>query len=195
VVFAGSFCARHATTIPPEAIPRAAASKLKRIARDALASPGELLSRSPAGWFGAFCRLMTTAHHLELMLLPHRYAIFRLAPNEESALDLLKFGDRAAFVSITRTHEELSGVCEESSLPVDVTAQRGRRLLRAEGPLDFALTGILASLTGPLAEAGVSILSISTYNTDYLLLAEHDLELAIAALERAGHTVHRSQSE
>jgi len=106
-----------------------------------------------------------------------------------------KLADGAGFVSLTHTHEELSGVCEESTLPVNVTAQRGRRLFRVKGPLEFSLTGILASLTGPLAEAGVSIFSISTYDTDYLLLAEHDLELAIAALERAGHTVHRSQGE
>jgi len=67
--------------------------------------------------------------------------------------------------------------------------------LGVKGPLDFALTGILASLTGPLAEAGVSIFSVSTYDTDYLLVAEHDLERGIAALERAGHTVRRSQTE
>jgi hypothetical protein len=138
---------------------------------------------------------MTTAHQLELTLLPHRYAIFRLPPHEEPSLDLLKLCDRAAFVSITRTHEELSGVCQESSLAAGVTAQRGRRLLRVKGPLEFALTGILASLAGPLAEVGVSIFSISTYDTDYLLLAEHDLERGIAALERAGHTVQRSQTE
>jgi len=138
---------------------------------------------------------MTIARQLELTLLPHRYAIFRLPAHEEPSLDWLKFGDGAAFVSISRTPDELSGVCEESRLPANVTAQRGRRLLRVKGPLDFALTGILASLTGPLAEIAVSIFSISTYDTDYLLLAEHDLERGIAVLERAGHTVHRNQTE
>jgi hypothetical protein len=180
----------------PEVFPRAAASNRKRIVRDGLESQSrELQMRPPAGWFGAFSRLMTTAHQLELTLLPHRYAIFRLPPHEEPSLHLLQLGDRAAFLSITRTPEELSGVCQESSLPGNVKAQRGRRLLRVKGPLDFALTGILASLTGPLAEVGISIFSISTYDTDYLLLAEHDLERGIAALERAGHTVHRSQTE
>jgi len=61
-------------------------------------------------------------------------------------------------------------------------------------PLDFSLSGILASLTAPLAEAGVSIFAISTYDTDYLLLAEKDLDSAITALEDAGHTVYRSQT-
>lgn len=138
---------------------------------------------------------MAASHHLELTLLPHRYAVFQLLPGNQSEADWAKLGAAAAFVSVTRTHDEISGVCEESRLPANATAQRGRRLLRVKGPLDFSLTGILASLTGPLAEAGISIFAISTYNTDYLLLAEHGLDLAIAALERAGHTVHRSQTE
>ena len=148
-----------------------------------------------AGWFGACSRSMTASHNLEVTLLPHRYAIFRLPPGQYDALDCPGFRDDMAFLSITRTREEISGVCEESSMPAGVTAQRGRRLLRVQGPLDFSLTGILASLTSPLAKAGVSIFAISTYDTDYLLLAEQDLDLAIAALQRAGHTVHRSTSE
>jgi uncharacterized protein len=138
---------------------------------------------------------MTVSHHVELTLLPHRYAIFRLPPHEKAVLDWLKLSDDAAFVSVTRTHDELSGVCEESRLPADITAQRGRRLFRVKGPLDSSLTGILVSLTGSLAEAGVSVFAISTYDTDYLLLAEHDLDLGTTALERAGHTVHRSKTE
>ena len=138
---------------------------------------------------------MTSTHHLELMLLPHRYAIFRLPPHERPSFVWPKLADGAGLVSVTHTDEELSGVCDEGSLPANITAQRGGRLLRVKGPLEFSLTGILASLTGPLAEAGVSIFSISTYNTDYLLLAQQDLDLGIAALERAGHTVHRSKSE
>ncbi len=138
---------------------------------------------------------MTVPHHLELTLLPHCYAIFRLPPHEKPSFVLPKLGDGTAFVSITYTHDEISGVCEEASLPANVAAQRGRRLFRVKGPLDFSLTGILASLAGPLAEASVSIFVISTYDTDYLLVAEHDLDLAIAALGRAGHTVHRSKTE
>jgi hypothetical protein len=138
---------------------------------------------------------MSAAHHLELMLLPQRYAIFRLPPHEKPTVVWPQVAEGGAFVSITHTNEELSGVCEESSLPANISAQRGRRLLRVKGPLEFSLTGILASLTGPLADAGVSIFSISTYDTDYLLLAEQDLELGIAALERAGHSIHRSQTE
>jgi uncharacterized protein len=138
---------------------------------------------------------MSVAHHLELTLLPQRYVIFRLPPHEQASFVWPKPGAGAGFVSVTHTRDEISGVCEEASLPAGVAAQRGRRLLQVKGPLDFSLTGILASLTSPLAEAGVSIFAISTYDTDYLLLAEQDLDLAIAALERAGHTVDGSKTE
>ncbi len=99
---------------------------------------------------------------------------------------------RGGFFSIMRTPDELSGVCEEQSVPADVPAERGRRLMRVVGPLDFSLTGVLASLAVPLAEAQVSIFVISTYNTDYLLVSESDTEKAISALEQAGHSIHRS---
>ena len=61
--------------------------------------------------------------------------------------------------------------------------------MKVEGPLDLSLTGVMASLAGPLAEAGISIFAISTYDTDYLLVKAPDLDEAMAALRQAGHTV------
>ena len=93
------------------------------------------------------------------------------------------------FHAIVRTAEELSIVCAEQAVPPGVICQRGWRGLKVAGPLDFALTGVLASLAGPLAEAAVSIFAISTYDTDYLLIREVQLDTAIDALRRAGHAV------
>jgi hypothetical protein len=59
------------------------------------------------------------------------------------------------------------------------------------GPLDFSLTGILVSVARPLAEAGVSIFAISTYETDYVLVKEQSVESAIRTLSTAGHIVKR----
>jgi hypothetical protein len=70
-----------------------------------------------------------------------------------------------------------------------VKAEKDWRCLQVVGPLDFALTGILASLLIPLAEAGVSMFAISTFDTDYLLIKETTLEVAITALRNAGHYV------
>jgi hypothetical protein len=83
-------------------------------------------------------------------------------------------------------------VCEESLVAAGARAERGRSLLRVDGTLDFSLTGVLAALAAPLAQAKISIFALSTYDTDYLLLAQNDLDRAIAALERAGHSVKRS---
>jgi hypothetical protein len=57
------------------------------------------------------------------------------------------------------------------------------------GPLDFALTGVAAALTAPLAAAEVSVLPVATFDTDYLFVREAALDRATAALRAAGHEV------
>jgi hypothetical protein len=93
------------------------------------------------------------------------------------------------FFSITKTADELSIVCAEESVPSEVRCERGWRSLKVEGPLDFSLTGVMLSLAAPLARAGVSFFAISTYDTDYLLVKEGDLERAVLALSDSGHLV------
>lgn len=94
-----------------------------------------------------------------------------------------------AFLCLTRTPEETSVVCEERLVPSEVQAERGFRALRVAGSLPFHLTGVLASLAAPLADAGIPIFVVSTYETDYILLRQGDLDSAVAALRRAGHSV------
>jgi hypothetical protein len=86
------------------------------------------------------------------------------------------------FVSITRTPDELSIVCPEEAVPPDTTVEEGFRALVVPGPIPFSETGVLASLAAPLAAAGISIFALSTYDTDYVLVREADLEAALAAL-------------
>jgi hypothetical protein len=95
----------------------------------------------------------------------------------------------AGFVSITRTADELSVVCVSGSVPPSVRAEHGFRILMIDGPLDFSLTGILSAVAGPLAEAGISIFAVSTYDTDYVLLKAKALTQAVAVLQAAGHFV------
>jgi hypothetical protein len=92
-------------------------------------------------------------------------------------------------VSLTRTTEELSVVCAEEAVPPDVGRVGGWRALMFVGPLDFALTGILAALAGPLAAAGIALFALSTYDTDYLLVPGTALAEAITVLRQAGMTV------
>src|SRR5262249_4398871 len=122
---------------------------------------------------------------LTIAVLDETFAISRL----DARAGLPPWALGGSFVSITYTVEELSIVCVESSVPEDVRCVRGWRCLKVAGPLDFSLTGVLASLADPLASASISLFSISTFDTDYLMIREVDLEHAIAALVHAGHVV------
>ena len=89
--------------------------------------------------------------------------------------------------SITRTVEELSILCPAASVPREVKSERGWTCLKLEGPFPFTLTGVLASFLSPLAAARISIIAISTFDTDYVLVKEEALDSAIQALQDAGH--------
>ena len=87
------------------------------------------------------------------------------------------------------TSEETSIVCEEGRVPDGVQADTGWRAFKVAGPLDFSLTGILLAMAVPLAEAGVGIFAVSTYDTDYVLVKQGSLDAAVSALRSAGHVV------
>lgn len=93
---------------------------------------------------------------------------------------------RGTFVSITRTPDELSIVCEESSVPGDVRAERNWRALRVEGPIPFEVTGVAAAITAPLGAAGISVFLIATFDTDYLLVKDEVFARAAAVLRESG---------
>ena len=120
-----------------------------------------------------------------LRLLGMRLDVCRLAPDAEIPEGL----HRESFYSLTHTDNELSLVCRESSAPQQGRVESGWRCLAVAGPLEFSEVGVLAALTLPLAEAGVSVFAISTYDTDYLLVKEERLEEAIRSLQAAGHEV------
>jgi len=122
---------------------------------------------------------------LTLLILPDTLAICRLPPDAP----VPQRPEGATFWSITCSDTETSVVLPENLAPAHWVAERGWRVLKVAGPLDFGLTGVLASLAVPLAEAGVSIFAVSTYNTDYILLREKDLEKARRVLTRSGHSM------
>ncbi|HEY8584303.1 MAG TPA: ACT domain-containing protein [Capillimicrobium sp.] len=128
------------------------------------------------------------AHALTLQLLPDRLAVARL--DAEHPVPAWAFGG-PGFVSVTRRAGELSVTCAGDRVPEGVRCWRGLRALEVPGPLDFDLTGVLASLAAPLAEARVWIFALATYDTDVVLVKEAQLDDAVAALERAGHRVSR----
>jgi uncharacterized protein len=115
------------------------------------------------------------------------FAVARLAPDQDPP----GWAVEGPFASVTRTADEMSVVCLEDHVPAGVLYEGGWRCLGVVGQLDFSLAGVIASLAGPLAGAGVPIFVISTYDSDYLLVKDDRLERAVAALSEAGHTVRR----
>ncbi|MBE7068937.1 MAG: ACT domain-containing protein [Ruminococcaceae bacterium] len=91
---------------------------------------------------------------------------------------------------IGKTDEEISVVCPTSSVPA-VTVERddGWRGFRIQGILDFSLIGILSKISGILADNGIGIFAVSTYNTDYILVKEENFERALEVLEKEGYEV------
>jgi uncharacterized protein len=126
------------------------------------------------------------ADGLELRVLPGALAVARLGPGEPVPAWASPAG---ALHAVVRTAGELSVVCDDAAVPAGVRAERGFRALAVAGPLDFALTGVLAALAVPLAEAGVPIFAVATYDTDYVLVGDDRLADTLAALRGAGHRV------
>jgi hypothetical protein len=132
-----------------------------------------------------------STRRFELTLLPESFAISRLAADAP----IPNWATQGRFFSVTRTGDELSVVCELALVPVGVQSQSGWRVFKVHGPFVLSEIGVLSALAEPLAKARISLFAVSTFDTDYLLVASATLPAAIAALEQAGHTIHRSNAE
>lgn len=122
---------------------------------------------------------------MRLAVLPGEFGVARLDAGQPTPA----WAAQGTMSSVTRTADELSVVCDAEAIPVDVKAERGWRCLAVVGPLDFSLTGVLASIAGPLAAAGVGMFSVSTYDTDYIFVRVHALGAAVEHLRAAGHEI------
>ena len=125
-----------------------------------------------------------------LKLLTDRLAVCRFDPKAE----LPEWIDKSSFFSITRTEEELTVVCTEAPVPPGTISETGWRCFKVQGPLDFSETGIIFSLSKPLAESGIAVFVVSTFDTDYFMVKEKDLAKAVEALTAAGHRVRSEDS-
>ncbi len=120
-----------------------------------------------------------------LRLWPETFAIIKLPAINE----LPQWHNDKGFSSVTRTEDELSIVCEQKYVPLDVVSSRNWQMLQIVAQMDFSLVGILARIATPLAAAGISIFSISTYDTDYILIQKKQLELAMKVLVEEGYQI------
>jgi uncharacterized protein len=125
--------------------------------------------------------------HLNLIVLKETFAVCRLAPGAEIPPQALQ----GSFISVTRTSTETSIICLQGQAPSGAEVEGDWRCIEVEGPLAFTQIGLLASLLLPLAEAEISIMAVSTFDTDYILVKERNLEMAVHTLTQAGHFISR----
>lgn len=116
--------------------------------------------------------------------MPGEYTIHRFGPKDTVPTDILA----GSFFNICRTDEELSIVCADAISLDSARCDTGWSCVKVIGPLEFSMTGILAHLAGLLAQAGISIFALSTYDTDYILVKTGQLAPAVAALEAGGYS-------
>ena len=120
---------------------------------------------------------------MKLKALPDAFTVCKLA--DASAIDLSQ-----DFFFLSRTDEELSLVCRTEAVPANTTDRDdGWRGFRIEGVLDFSLIGILSKISAILAENGIGIFAVSTYNTDYILVKDENFSRALQVLAEKGYEV------
>ncbi len=120
---------------------------------------------------------------MELLLLPYDLTVCKVA--DIADIDLSR-----EFYFIGRTDEEISLVCRTEDTPVNTTEREdGWRSFRICGVLDFSLIGILSRISGILADNGIGIFAVSTYNTDYILVKDENYDKAVRVLSEAGYKV------
>lgn len=119
---------------------------------------------------------------LTLTLHAGELSIVRLSPH--AGLPAWLDFESRPLVSVTFSANELSIVCPTALVPRNLRSEGPWRAFEIEGPIDFALTGVLASVLDPLAEAGLGIFALSTFDTDWILVRAEKIAAAQAALAR-----------
>ena len=115
-----------------------------------------------------------------LILSSKKFSIYKFQKNTV----LPEWVYSSEFCSVTRTDEELSVVTAQTDHISDwIVSSNNWRIFKIEGPLDFSLIGVIADISAILKEVKVSVFIISTYNTDYILIKENDLNTSLASLQ------------
>ncbi|APC40849.1 ACT domain-containing protein [Clostridium estertheticum] len=122
---------------------------------------------------------------LTMKLLNEKFSVCRLNKNEQ----IPEWVKNSSFYSISKTSDELSIVCSQDSIPSNIKCEKDWRILKVEGPLDFSLIGIISSISTILALKRISIFAVSTYDTDYILVKNKDIDNAILALSNERYEI------
>ena len=126
---------------------------------------------------------MTRTFHLRE--LSEVFAISKLSPKEP----IPRWAMSGKIWSVTRTPSELSIICPQTKVPQSLEAERNLRALQVLDTLTFEMVGVLSSLTVPLANEGISIFALSTFDTDLILVRARSFKAACQTLTNAGHNI------
>jgi hypothetical protein len=128
---------------------------------------------------------MSQAVSLSLVVLKGEFAVCQVPPEE----GVPAWATEGELFAVVRRPGELSVLCAASRVPRGVRCEDGWCALLLEGPFAFSLTGILAAVLNPLAQEGIGIFALSTFDTDLVLLKQAHLHRAVEVLTQAGHSV------
>jgi hypothetical protein len=132
--------------------------------------------------------IMPVESQRSLIVLPQDFAVCKLGPRAA----IPSWATAGDFFSITRTVDELSIVCSQNSVPAGIHCERDWRCLRVAGAMPFSIVGVVARLTAAIAEAGISVFVVSTFDTDYVLTKQKDWATALDALRHQGYAIRES---
>ncbi len=120
---------------------------------------------------------------MELKKLEYNLTVCKVASADDIDLN-------QDFYFIGKTDEELSLVCRTENTPKNAGERSdGWKGFRIQGVLDFSLIGVIAKLSGLLADNKIGIFAVSTYNTDYILVKQENFERAAQLLKKAGYSI------
>ena len=122
---------------------------------------------------------------LKFIILEGSYSLCRLQANDA----IPSWVYDSSFYTVSKSADELSIVCESKFVPVEIKKNDGWKLLKIDAVLDLSLTGITAKFSKPLADAGINLCVIATFDTDYVMVQEEKLSIAAKALQDEGFIV------
>jgi len=120
---------------------------------------------------------------MEIKKIDHNFSVCQVED-----YSLVNLNSEYSFIG--KTDEEKSLVCITDEVPANVIQQDdGWKAFRIQGVLDFSLIGILAKIAAALADNGISIFAVSTYNTDYVLMKKENYQKALDVLKALGYMI------
>ena len=120
---------------------------------------------------------------MEIKKIDHNYSVCQVED-----YSLVNLNSEYSFIG--KTDEEKSLVCITDEVPANVIQRDdGWKAFRIQGVLDFSLIGILAKIAAALADNGISIFAVSTYNTDYVLMKKENYQKALDVLKALGYMI------